>query len=480
MKSMPTEIGKLHFCGIGGIGMSGIAEILHNLGYKIQGSDIAENANVERLRGLGISIKTHQHEENIVDAAVLVISSAIKSDNPELIAARKRLIPVVRRAEMLAELMRLRSSISVAGTHGKTTTTSLISALLDSGGLDPTVINGGIINAYGTNARLGKGDWIVVEADESDGSFIKLPARIALLTNLDAEHLDHWGSFDELKAAFGAYIQNIPFYGLAVLCIDNSEVQAIIPKVSDRRIVTYGFNLQADVRAINFRTRKGSSLFDVTLSDRCNASGSLIQNISVPMAGKHNAQNALAAIAVAIEVGVSEEDIRRGLQNFSGVRRRFTLTGTVAGITIVDDYAHHPVEIASTLQAARSVSEGRVIAVFQPHRYSRIRDLFQDFCICFNDADIVIVSDIYAAGEVPIEGINRDSLVEGLISNGHKGVIPLQQVADLPAIVAENAREKDYVLFLGAGNITDWAWRIPKELSGQFYKHHGLLKGQPS
>lgn len=480
MKSMPTEIGKLHFCGIGGIGMSGIAEILHNLGYKIQGSDIAENANVERLRGLGISIKTHQHEENIVDAAVLVISSAIKSDNPELIAARKRLIPVVRRAEMLAELMRLRSSISVAGTHGKTTTTSLISALLDSGGLDPTVINGGIINAYGTNARLGKGDWIVVEADESDGSFIKLPARIALLTNLDAEHLDHWGSFDELKAAFGAYIQNIPFYGLAVLCIDNSEVQAIIPKVSDRRIVTYGFNLQADVRAINFRTRKGSSLFDVTLSDRCNASGSLIQNISVPMAGKHNAQNALAAIAVAIEVGVSEEDIRRGLQNFSGVRRRFTLTGTVAGITIVDDYAHHPVEIASTLQAARSVSEGRVIAVFQPHRYSRIRDLFQDFCICFNDADIVIVSDIYAAGEVPIEGINRDSLVEGLISNGHKGVIPLQQVADLPAIVAENAREKDYVLFLGAGNITDWAWRIPKELSGQFYKHHGLLEGQPS
>ncbi|MGA0345809.1 MAG: UDP-N-acetylmuramate--L-alanine ligase [Alphaproteobacteria bacterium] len=480
MKSMPTEIGKLHFCGIGGIGMSGIAEILHNLGYKIQGSDIAENANVERLRGLGISIKTDQHEENIVDAAVLVISSAIKSDNPELIAARKRMIPVVRRAEMLAELMRLRSSISVAGTHGKTTTTSLISALLDSGGLDPTVINGGIINAYGTNARLGKGDWIVVEADESDGSFIKLPARIALLTNLDAEHLDHWGSFDELKGAFGAYIQNIPFYGLAVLCIDSSEVQAIIPKVSDRRIVTYGFNLQADVRAINFRTGQGSSFFDVTLSDRCNASRSLIQNISVPMAGKHNAQNALAAIAVAIEVGVSEEAIRKGLQNFSGVRRRFTLTGTVAGITIVDDYAHHPVEIASTLQAARSVSEGRVIAVFQPHRFSRIRDLFQDFCICFNDADIVIVSDIYAAGEVAIEGINRDSLVKGLISNGHKGVISLQQVADLPAIVAKYARAKDYLLFLGAGNITDWAWQIPKQLSGHFDNHAGFSEGQPS
>ena len=480
MKSMPTEIGKLHFCGIGGIGMSGIAEILHNLGYEIQGSDIAENANVERLRGLGISIKTDQHEENIVDAAVLVISSAIKSDNPELIAARKRMIPVVRRAEMLAELMRLRSSISVAGTHGKTTTTSLISALLDSGGLDPTVINGGIINAYGTNARLGKGDWIVVEADESDGSFIKLPARIALLTNLDAEHLDHWESFDKLKVAFGAYIQNIPFYGLAVLCIDSSEVQAIIPKVSDRRIVTYGFNLQADVRAVNFRTGQGFSFFDVTLSDRCNASGSIIQNISVPMAGKHNAQNALAAIAVAIEVGVSEEDIRRGLQNFSGVRRRFTLTGTVAGITIVDDYAHHPVEIASTLQAARSVSEGRVIAVFQPHRYSRIRDLFQDFCICFNDADIVIVSDIYAAGEVPIEGINRDSLVKGLISNGHKGVISLQQVTDLPAIVAENARAKDYLLFLGAGNITDWAWRIPKQLSGHYDKHNEFSEGQPS
>ncbi|MEC9078304.1 MAG: UDP-N-acetylmuramate--L-alanine ligase [Pseudomonadota bacterium] len=476
MKSMPKDIGKLHFCGIGGIGMSGIAEILHNLGYSIQGSDITENGNVERLRSLGISITAHQTEANIVDVAVLVISSAIKSDNPELSAARKRMIPVVRRGEMLAELMRLRSSISVAGTHGKTTTTSLISAILDRGGLDPTVINGGIINAYGTNARLGTGDWIVVEADESDGSFIQLPADIALLTNIDAEHLDHWGSFDELKQAFYSYIQNIPFYGLAVMCTDSQQVRTLIPKVSDRRIITYGFNSQADVRAINHRSVKGLNVFDVTFSDRYSESTSSIQNLTVPMAGKHNAQNALGAIAVAIEVGISEEDIREGLQNFSGVKRRFTVIGTIAGITVVDDYAHHPVEIASTLRAARSNAEGRVIAVFQPHRYSRIQDLFQDFCECFSNADTVIVSDIYAAGEVPIEGINRESLVNGLIASGHKTVISLSQASDLPAIVAENAESKDYVVFLGAGNVTEWAHLLPRQLSVHFGNPDGCLE----
>ena len=448
--------------------MSGIAEILYNLGYSIQGSDITENGNVERLRSLGISITAHQTEANIVDAAVLVISSAIKSDNPELTAARKKMIPVVRRGEMLAELMRLRSSISVAGTHGKTTTTSLISAILDRGGLDPTVINGGIINAYGTNARLGTGDWIVVEADESDGSFIQLPADIALITNLDAEHLDHWGSFDELKQAFYSYVQNIPFYGLAVMCTDSQEVRTLIPKVSDRRIITYGFNSQADVRAINHRSVEGFSVFDVTFSNRYSESTSSIQNLTVPMAGEHNAQNALGAIAVAIEVGISEEHIREGLENFSGVKRRFTVIGTIAGITVVDDYAHHPVEIASTLRAARSNAEGRVIAVFQPHRYSRIQDLFQDFCECFSNADTVIVSDIYAAGEVPIEGINRDSLVNGLIASGHKTVISLSQASDLPAIVAENAESKDYVVFLGAGNVTEWANLLPRQLSVHF------------
>ena len=456
--------------------MSGIAEILHNLGYSIQGSDITENGNVERLRGLGISITAHQTEANIVDVAVLVISSAIKSDNPELTAARKRMIPVVRRGEMLAELMRLRSSISVAGTHGKTTTTSLISAILDRGGLDPTVINGGIINAYGTNARLGKGDWIVVEADESDGSFIQLPADIALLTNIDAEHLDHWGSFDELKQAFYSYIQNIPFYGLAVMCADSREVRTLIPKVSDRRIITYGFNSQADVRAINHRPVKGNSFFDVTFSNRYKESRSPIQNLTVPMAGTHNAQNALGAIAVAIGIGISEEDIREGLENFSGVKRRFTVIGTIAGITVVDDYAHHPVEIASTLRAARSNAEGRVIAVFQPHRYSRIKDLFQDFCECFSNADTVIVSDIYAAGEVPIEGINRDSLVNGLIASGHKTVIALQQASDLPAIIAENAESKDYVVFLGAGNVTEWAHLLPGQLSVHFGTPDGCLE----
>ena len=455
--------------------MSGIAEILHNLGYEIQGSDIIENGNVERLRGLGISIKTQQTGDNISDAAVLVISSAIKPDNPELTAARNKMIPVVRRAEMLAELMRLRSTISVAGTHGKTTTTSLISAIMDAGGLDPTVINGGIINAYGTNARLGKGDWIVVEADESDGSFTKLPSNIALLTNVDAEHLDHWGSLDELRRAFCTYVQNIPFYGLAVLCTDSREVEVLVGQVSDRRIITYGFNSQADVRAINYRPEKGRGVFDVIFSDRCRVSKSLFRNISVPMVGKHNAQNALGAIAVATEAGVKEENIRKGLENFSGVKRRFTVTGKIAGITIVDDYAHHPVEIASTLKAAKSEAEGRVIAVFQPHRYSRIKDLFPDFCTCFNDAEIVIISDVYAAGEAPIDGITKDALIKGLTASGHKEVISLKRVSDLPTIVSGKAENTDYVVFLGAGNITDWAQQLPRQLSNQFGNSNKLL-----
>ena len=465
MKALPLSIGTLHFCGIGGIGMSGIAEVLHNLGYTVQGSDIAENANVKRLSEMGITVHIGQAAANLDKAAVLVVSSAIKPDNPELIAAREKMIPVVRRAEMLAELMRLKWSVAVAGTHGKTTTTSLIAAMLDHAEMDPTVINGGIINAYGTNARLGGGDWIVVEADESDGTFIKLPATIAVVTNIDPEHLDHWGSFDALRAAFVSYVQNIPFYGLAVLCIDDPEVQALIPQVSDRRIVTYGFSPQADIRAVDLEKEDGRARFDVVFSGRSTLSGQTLNGMSLPMVGRHNVQNALAAVAIAQEMGVGPDRIASGLGRFEGVKRRFTVTGSVDGITIVDDYGHHPVEIAAVLAAARSNARGRVIAVVQPHRYTRLRDLFEGFCTCFNDADTVIVADVYKAGETAIDGIDRDALVTGLKSHGHRDARPLSAPEDLPAMIDGLAAAEDYVICLGAGNITAWANDLPGQLA---------------
>jgi len=371
MRTLPLSIGTMHFCGIGGIGMSGIAEVLHNLGYAVQGSDMAENANVERLRGLGITVHVGQKAENLDEAAVVVVSSAIRPDNPELVAARERLIPIVRRAEMLAELMRLKWAIAVGGTHGKTTTTTLISAMLDAAGIDPTVINGGIINAYGTNARLGDGEWIVVEADESDGTFVKLPATIAVVTNIDPEHLDFYGSFDELRKAFVSFVANIPFYGFAVLCIDHPEVQALIPQVADRRILTYGMSPQADIRAENIRIETGVSRFDVAFAGRSPLAGTRIEDVALPMAGRHNVQNALAAVSIAQEMGFSPDVIRNGLASFSGVKRRFTVTGTAHDITVIDDYGHHPVEIAAVLGAARSSTEKRVIAVVQPHRFTR-------------------------------------------------------------------------------------------------------------
>jgi UDP-N-acetylmuramate--alanine ligase len=472
--ALPLDLGPMHFVGIGGIGMSGIAEILHNLGYVVQGSDVAENANVARLRALGIPITVGHASENLGEAQVLVVSSAVKRDNPEVATARERLIPVVRRAEMLAELMRLKWSIAIGGTHGKTTTTSMIAALLDAAGMDPTVINGGIINAIGSNARLGSGDWLVAEADESDGTFVKLPATIAVVTNIDAEHLDHYGTFDALRAAFRVFVENIPFYGFAALCIDNAEVQALIPHVTDRKIVTYGFSPQADVRAINLETVPGATHFDVVLTDRKAGDSRTVEGIVLPMVGDHNVQNSLAVVAVANEMRLDEAVLRRALSTFRGVKRRFTRTGEVDGITVIDDYGHHPVEIAAVLRAARSEAKAnKVIAVVQPHRYSRLRDLFEGFCTCFNDADAVVVADVYPAGEAPIEGVDKAALVEGLRAHGHRLVMPLADPADLPGVVNELARPGDLVVCLGAGSVTAWANALPAALTQLRYGDAG-------
>ena len=465
MRTMPLSIGPVHFVGIGGIGMSGIAEILHNLGYRVQGSDIADNANVDRLRKKGIAVSIGHVAENLGDAGVVVISSAVKADNPEVIAARAKLVPVVRRAEMLGELMRLKNAIAVGGTHGKTTTTSLIAAMLDAAQIDPTVINGGIINAYGTNARLGDGDWMVVEADESDGTFTKLPSTCVIVTNIDPEHMDHYGSFDRLRDAFRTFVENIPFYGFAALCIDHPEVQALIARVPDRKIVTYGYNPQALIRASRPKIGPDGARFDVTITDRITGASRIITNLHLPMYGEHNVQNSLAAIAVADELGLPDEVVRKALAGFSGVKRRFTRTGEANGITVIDDYGHHPVEIAAVLKAARSATEGNVIAVVQPHRYSRLQSLFADFCTCFNDADQVVVADVYAAGESPLPGINRDALVTGLQEHGHRRVVALPHAEDLPATIARIARPGDMVVCLGAGNITQWAHALPGQLA---------------
>jgi UDP-N-acetylmuramate--alanine ligase len=465
MRTIPLTIGAIHFVGIGGIGMSGIAEVLNQLGYRVKGSDIADSANVQRLRKLGIDVEIGHREENLGDAAVVVVSSAVKPDNPEVVAARASLVPVVRRAEMLGELMRLKWAIAVGGTHGKTTTTSLVAAMLDAAELDPTVINGGIINAYGTNARVGEGEWMVAEADESDGSFLKLPATIAVVTNIDPEHLDHYGDFDHLKHAFDSFVANIPFYGFAALCVDHPEVQAMIPRVSDRKIVTYGLTPQADVRAINIEIGPGGARFDVTVNDRHGVQTHHMTGLRLPMYGRHNVQNALAAVAIACEMGLSEDVIRKALENFAGVKRRFTRTGEWNGVTVIDDYGHHPVEISAVLKAAREASTGNVIAVVQPHRYSRLQDLFEGFCTCFNDADSVVVADVYPAGEAPIEGISRDALVEGLRMRGHRKAMPLDGPDALPDMVRTLAKPGDLVVCLGAGSISQWANALPGQLA---------------
>ncbi|HUZ72268.1 MAG TPA: UDP-N-acetylmuramate--L-alanine ligase [Stellaceae bacterium] len=464
MRTLPLDIGTIHFVGIGGIGMSGIAEILRNLGYSVQGSDIADGANVRRLQSLGIPVAIGHRAENLGEAQVVVVSSAVKQDNPEVVAARARLVPVVRRAEMLGELMRLKWSVAVAGTHGKTTTTSLVGALLDAAKLDPTVINGGIINAYGTNARLGSGDWMVVEADESDGTFVKLPATIAVVTNIDPEHLDFYGSFEALQQAFDSFVANIPFYGFAALCIDHPVVQGMIPRLSERRIVTYGLTPQADIRAVNLEMGRDGAHYDAIVSDRRADTTRTIAGLYLPMFGRHNVQNSLAAIAVADEMGLTDETVRAALAGFKGVKRRFTETGVWNGVTVIDDYGHHPVEIAAVLRAARGATQGSVIAVVQPHRFTRLANLFAEFCTCFNDADTVLVADVYAAGEAPIEGVDRDALVAGLKARGHRNALALLAPAALAPLVADLAQPGDFVVCLGAGSITQWANALPAEL----------------
>jgi UDP-N-acetylmuramate--alanine ligase len=462
---LPRDIGPVHFVGIGGIGMSGIAEVLANLGYTVTGSDVADSANVKRLRDLGIKVAIGHAGPNIDGAHVVVVSSAIKRDNPELVAARAQRRPVVRRAEMLAELMRLKSCVAIAGTHGKTTTTSLVASLLEAGSFDPTVINGGIINAYGTNARLGAGDWMVVEADESDGTFLKLPADVAIVTNVDPEHLDHFGTFDAVQQAFRAFVENVPFYGFAVMCIDHDVVQQLVGRIEDRRVITYGENPQADVRLVDIGHSGGGSRFSVAFRDRAGEDVHTISGLGLPMPGRHNALNATAAIAVAHELGIGDDMIRRALAGFGGVKRRFTRTGEWNGVPIIDDYGHHPVEIAAVLRAARESTKGQVIAVVQPHRYTRLASLFEPFCTCFNDADTVIVAHVYPAGEAPIAGADRDSLVQGLRARGHRQAIPLDGPQDLARMVGRLARPGDIVVCLGAGNITQWAYSLPGELA---------------
>ncbi len=467
MKQLPLDIGIIHFVGIGGIGMSGIAEVMHSLGYQVQGSDVAESANVLRLRELGISVLKGHHGDNLGDARVVVVSSAVKSDNPEVVAARHGFIPVVRRAEMLAELMRFKWSIAVGGTHGKTTTTSLIAAMLDAASFDPTVINGGIINAYNTNARLGDGDWMVVEADESDGTFVKLPATVAVVTNIDPEHLDFYGDFDTERDAFQTFVENIPFYGFAAMCVDHPEVQALCGRISDRRVITYGLSPLADVRAEKITFSDLGATFDVVIADRAHEQERRIQDVRLNMPGAHNVQNALSAFVVANEMGIADDIARSALQDFGGVKRRFTITGTGGGVTVVDDYAHHPVEIAAVLKAARDMGRERVVTVVQPHRYTRLRDLFEDFCTCFNNADTVLVADVYTAGEAPIEGFDRDALVEGLRRHGHRHAEALPADVPLADVVAEHVRPGDLVICMGAGSITGWAQSLPEELAAR-------------
>jgi UDP-N-acetylmuramate--alanine ligase len=451
-----TDIGIIHFIGIGGIGMSGIAEVMANLGFTVQGSDSAEGYVIAGLRAKGITVFIGQDAANVADAAVVVTSTAIKRDNPEVVAAMAKRIPIVRRAEMLAELMRLKSCVAVAGTHGKTTTTSMVAALLDAGHLDPTVINGGIINTYGSNARLGEGEWMVVEADESDGSFLRLGGTIGIVTNIDPEHLDHWGDFDKVREGFRQFVNHVPFYGAGVLCIDHPEVQALLPRVADRRIITYGFSATADVRGEGVTPVPGGNRFDVVV--RLRDGSRRITDLMLPMPGRHNVQNALAAVAVAIELGIDDDAIRSGFARFGGVKRRFTKVGETDGVTIIDDYGHHPVEIRAVLAAAREgVGSGRVLAVVQPHRFTRLRDLMAEFQAAFNDADAVYVAPVYAAGEAPIDGVDADALALGLAGAGHRAARTVAGADELAAVLAVDARPGDLVVCLGAGDITKWA-----------------------
>jgi UDP-N-acetylmuramate--alanine ligase len=454
---VPLDIGPIHFIGIGGIGMSGIAEIMHNLGYKVCGSDVAESANVKRLRSLGIAVTIGHSPDNIGDVYAVVYSSAVKPGNVEFEAARQRGLPLVRRAEMLAEIMRLKWCVAVAGTNGKTTTTTMVAALLDAGDLDPTVVNGGIINAYGTNARVGAGDWVVVEADESDGSFLRLPATVAVLTNADPDHLDYYGTFDRMREAFQRFIESIPFYGFAVLCLDHPEVQQMVGRIMDRRLITYGFSPQADVRAVDVEFQEGGSSFNVVVNDRRSGNETRMENIALPMPGEHNVLNALAAVTVARELGVSDHRIRTAFSAFEGVKRRFSRVGEWNGAAIIDDYGHNPFKIAAALKAARQAYSGPIVAIVQPHRYTRLRDTFEQFCTCLNDADTAIVAPVYPAGEQPIEGITHLTYADAIRAHGHKNVLTVENPEELPNVIATLAKPGGAIVFLGAGSSTNWA-----------------------
>jgi UDP-N-acetylmuramate--alanine ligase len=473
MRKLPFEFGTIHFTGIGGIGMSGIAEVMHNLGYIVQGSDVSENANVARLQKLGVPVDIGQRAENLKGVSAIVISTAIPQDNPELIAARELQIPVVRRADMLAELMRLKWCVSVAGTHGKTTTTSMVGAVLEAGHFDPTVINGGIINAYGSNTRLGAGDWMVVEADESDGSFVKLPATIAVVTNIDPEHLDFYGDFEHVKQAFRTFVEKVPFYGAIVLCMDHPEVQAMIPHISDRKILTYGFSNQADVHIKNMVFKNGGAEFGLKVSAHVTGVGHEINGLKLPMPGKYNVQNATAAITVGLEMGLAEKELCKAFAGFEGVKRRFTKVGEINGVTIIDDYGHHPVEIAAVLEAAREAYDGNIFAVVQPHRFTRLDSLFEEFCCAFNHADTVIVTPVFTAGEEPIEGVDHQSLAEGLKKHGLKAVYTIEGSKELAPILNGLVKDGDVVVCLGAGSITTWANALPNEMSELLIKRGG-------
>ena len=464
---MPLDVGRIHLIGIGGIGISGIAEILHNLGYSVSGSDIADNANVARLRKMGIVVFIGHQASNIEGASVVVYSTAVAKTNPEIVAAREKKIPVLHRAEMLAEIARLKATVAIAGTHGKTTTTTMNAAMFAAAGIDPTIINGGIINAYGTNAVLGKGDWLVVEADESDGTFIKFPSTIGIVTNIDAEHLDYWGTFENIVEGFRTFIQNLPFYGLAVLCADHPTVAKLAREITDRRIITYSLNTASDLRAVNLRFTPEGTQYDVEISERVDGGPRVLKDLLLPMPGVHNVENSLSAIAVALELKFGDDVIRKALSQFSGVKRRFTRTGEANGIAIIDDYGHHPKEIQATLAAARTLQQqrGKIIAVAQPHRYSRLSSLFADFCNCFQNADTVIITEVYSAGETPIAGFDRDTLVEGIKKSGHKNVYALPDREKLAGLIAKHAKSGDMVVCLGAGSISQWAYQLPEELT---------------
>ncbi len=457
MISLPFDIGTTHFVGIGGIGMSGIAEIMHRMGLSVQGSDQAEGGNVVRLRDMGIPVSVGHASENIGDASAIVVSSAVKMNNPELRAATDRNVPVLRRADMLAELMRYKWCVTIAGTHGKTTTTALVATLLRADDRDPTVVNGGIMNAYGSNAWLGSGDWMVAEADESDGTFVRLPVAVGVITNIDPEHLDHYGSQTALEDAFIEFARNVPYYGALVVNGDHDGVAAIMDRIDHCTVVSFGFSESVDIRASDLRYDNGAATFDVTLPD------GVVTGISLPMAGKHNVLNALAAFGVARQLGVKTDVITKAMAGVEGVQRRFTHVAEVAGVHIIDDYAHHPVEIEAVLGAAREAYQGRVIAVVQPHRYTRLRDLFDGFCNCFGEADLVLVADVFAAGEAPIDGFDRASLAAGIPGD----VLELADESALADVVAEHSQPGDVVVCLGAGSISAWSRRLPDALAGK-------------